>query len=154
RVDVVEQRFLGSVRDIHAADRDGHHLGARCFVRLHHDGRRRILARAHDEPRPEGLIRNLERIHFLSPQSLLPPSPLFQLARGPRPDGRFPPPTKFTIPTESPSRITVRSKASRLSTNRLCSTATRRGSMSRCASRSVTVSGRTISNRSPLSVMV
>ena len=43
---------------------------------------------------------------------------------------RPPPPTKFTISIASPSATIVESKAARFTTVRLCSTATRRASMS------------------------
>src|SRR5262245_9886478 len=50
--------------------------------------------------------------------------------------------------------MVVRSNAARLSTTRLCSTATRLWSMSSAASSSLTVSGPASSCESPLSVMV
>ena len=60
RVDVVEQRFLRAVGDVHAPHRDRDHLGARRLVRLHHHGRRRVLAGADDQARGKGLVRDSE----------------------------------------------------------------------------------------------
>ena len=45
-----------------AADGDGHHLRARGFMGLHHDGERRILPGADDEARCERTAGNDERI--------------------------------------------------------------------------------------------
>src|SRR5262249_48005264 len=128
RVDVVEQRFLRAIRDIHAPDGDRDHLGAGGLVRLHHDRRRGILSGADDQARRKGLIRDCEEVHY-------------------------PPPTKLTISTSSPSRTVVRSNRSRLTTTRLCSTATRRGSISSRARSSVTVKGPASSCASPFNVM-
>src|SRR5436190_7613294 len=65
----------------------------------------------------------------------------------------YPPPTKFTISTSSPACTSVVLKLSRLSTIRLCSTATRRESMSSWARRSTTVNGPASSWASPFKVI-
>src|SRR5229473_5416287 len=65
-----------------------------------------------------------------------------------------PPPTKLTISTWSPSRSSVVSNAVRFKTTRLCSTATRRASISRSARSAAIVRGPASSKGSPFSVMV
>ena len=66
-----------------------------------------------------------------------------------------PPPTKLTISTASPVvRSPSASNASRLSTTRLCSTATRRASMSSWSAARLTVSGPATSCASPFSVII
>ena len=70
-------------------------------------------------------------------------------------DSRFelPPPTKFTISTWSPSATLVVSNVFRLMTTRLCSMATRLGSICSCERSSETVTGAGSSKGSPLSVI-
>src|SRR5262249_51137162 len=60
--DVVEQRFLGSVRDVHASYGNGDHVGARRFVRLRHYGVGWVLPGADDETRLECFTRYDKRI--------------------------------------------------------------------------------------------
>src|SRR6185436_159144 len=61
---------------------------------------------------------------------------------------------KFTISISSPSATTVESYAARFTTSWLRSTATRRASMSSCASSALTLSGSARSCGSPFSLMV
>src|SRR5262249_16189529 len=154
---------------VHPPDRDRDHLGARCLVGTHHDGVRRVLAGADDQPRGKRFIRNFQEIvhgyllrgresnrgerrdrqafsSIAVPEFLILNS-YFLIASA------QPPPKKFTISISSPSFTVVRSKASRLSTVRLCSTATRRASICSCARRSVTVRGPAKSCGSPFRVI-
>ena len=50
-VDVIDQRFLGAVRQVDAAHRHGHHIGAAGLVAAHHLFKTTIFSRSHDEPR-------------------------------------------------------------------------------------------------------
>src|SRR5262245_14329539 len=65
----------------------------------------------------------------------------------------YPPPTKFTISTVSPSLTIVSSNDERLTMTRLCSTATRLASISNDFRRPVTLTGPGTSKGSPFSVM-
>ena len=100
----------------------------------------RVLAGADDEPRGEGPAGDGEGVHIANPDR---ESRIAALASRRRRSSR-----------SRPRRRRARSSSSnaaRLSTTRLCSTATRRGSMSSRASRSPTVSGPATSNGSPFS---
>ena len=108
----------------------GDHVGARGRMGLHHHGGRGVLAGADDQARREALAGDDQVVHDVDP-----------------------PPTKFTISISSPSRTVVVAKAARFSTTRLCSTATRRGSIPSLASRSSMVTGPSISNGSPFNVI-
>ena len=61
-IDVAEQRFGAAVGQVHAPNRDRHHLGARRAVRVRHHRVGRILARADDQPRAEGLVGDGENV--------------------------------------------------------------------------------------------
>ena len=62
RVDVVEQRFLRPIGDVHATDGDGDHVGARRSMGVGHHGVRRVFPGADDQARAERPARDDQRI--------------------------------------------------------------------------------------------
>ncbi len=61
-VDEVQQGFFGAVGEIHAADRDGDHIGARGRVGACHFGKTPILAGSHNQAGMEGAAGNNQLI--------------------------------------------------------------------------------------------
>ena len=150
RVDVVEQRFLRAIGEVHAPDGDGHHVGAggscasaitacdgylpvptmsrelkvrpamtrgsrghcecQCSCELALFVARGAHPHAPDRP-PAGCCSS--RRSNREPRNAERATP----SRG----ARYPPPTKFTISTSSPSLTTVEACRSRLMMVRLCS---------------------------------